>query len=298
MSKNYNDLYLYLVVVESASFTKAARTLNLTTSAVSHAITNLEKRLNTKLLNRTTRSVSCTQPGQQLYERLKPLYEGISQEIEALNDFSNEVMGVVRFNASENVCKHYIYPRLKEYIAANPRLSVEFCSDLSFIDIVAQGFDFGVRLGDDLDQDMVGVQISPPVKMAFVCSPEYIAKFGEVKDIKDLQNHRLGTGLINKSHYILNWEFFDQGRIVRPNLNYQMQTNSVYLLKEAALAGQVIIWGLAEEYAKEIAEGKLVEVLAEYAPTYDPLYLYFSQNRHKTRAMEDIINLLRYKESK
>ncbi|RIY32837.1 LysR family transcriptional regulator [Psittacicella gerlachiana] len=295
MAKNFNDLYLYLVVVQSGGFTSAAKYLNITTSAVSHGITNLENRLKVKLLNRTTRSISCTEAGRKLYERLIPLYDSIEKEILELSNVNNEVRGTIRINASTNICRYLLYPRLKDLLQANPELNLEFYADFNFVDIVEQGFDFGVRLGEELAQDMIAVQISPPIKMHLVASPAYLAKHGTPKTLDELHQHTLACLSLNNKRQYINWEFMKNGNIVKPDLTYSLRSNTPELLKQAALDGTAMVWGFSYEYAAQIESGELVEVLSEFAPVYEPLYLYYPQNRHKSKAMQEVIEALRYK---
>ncbi|RIY33347.1 hypothetical protein CJP74_02095 [Psittacicella melopsittaci] len=296
MLKNFNDLYLFLVVVKSGGFTATAKILNITTSAVSHGITNLEKRLQTKLLNRSTRSVSCTEAGQQLFDSLEPLYSSIEQQLEELERSDSKVSGTIRFNASENICNYVLYPKLAQYMADNPQLNFEFYCDSNFIDIIEHGYDFGVRLGEALAQGMVAVQLTPPLQIAMVASPEYLAKHGTPESVSDLNNHVLGAVCLGTKRQLLNWEFIQNQRIVSPQLNYRIRSNNYGLLKRAALEHKCILWGFRDEFAQEIASGQLVELFTDIVPTYDPLYLYFAQNRYKSRAKQEIIDLLRYKE--
>lgn len=159
-NRNFNDLYAFTQVVKLGNFSRAAQSLGVQPSALSHRMNDLENRLNTKLLNRTTRSMSPTEAGQRLYERIAPMFGGIQEELAALGDLRGKVSGRLRINAAENPAYYLIYPKVRSFLAAFPEVDVEILISNSWSDIVAQGFDFGVRPLGDVAQDMVAIKQS------------------------------------------------------------------------------------------------------------------------------------------
>ncbi|MFC6276323.1 LysR family transcriptional regulator [Psittacicella hinzii] len=293
---NFNELNIFITVVQAGSFTKAAKTLNVTTSAISHAMSGLEAKLETKLLNRTTRSISCTEAGKNLYDRIQPLFAEINLQVEELESFANQAVGTIRINCADNVGQLYLAPRIYPYLKENPKVNLEFYHDANFVDIVKQRFDFGVRLGADLPQDMIGVQISPPLRMLYLAHKSYIHKHGTPQTPLDLVDHVCLGFTLNDRGTVVPWEFVEQGSIQNHSLNYQIRSNSSSLLYDALDKGMGILWLTAGAAQERLATGDYVEVLSTYAPTYDPLYLYYPQNRFKTKAMSEIIELLRYQQ--
>lgn len=178
-NRNLNDLYAFTQVVKLGNFSRAAQSLGVQPSALSHGMNDLENRLNTKLLNRTTRSMSPTGAGQRLYERIAPMFGGIQEELAALGDLRGKVSGRLRINAAENPDYYLIYPKVRSFLAAFPEVDVEILISNSWSDIVAQGFDFGVRPFGDVAQDMVAVPISGERAMCVVAAPDYLTRHGQ-----------------------------------------------------------------------------------------------------------------------
>ncbi|WP_329505147.1 LysR family transcriptional regulator [Haemophilus parainfluenzae] len=292
-NKQFNDLYAFVQVAKLGSFSKAAQALNVQPSALSHRISDLEGRLKIKLLNRTTRAVSTTEAGQQLLERIAPLFSGIQQELGALVDFTHEMRGKIRINCPERPAYELIYPRLSGFFADNPDMELEIFINNRYCDIVAERFDFGVRSGKDVAGDMVAVPISAPNQMALVASPVYLARFGAPKALKELAKHRCAVISFNPEYRLSEWEFMENKQLVKIRVPESLVFNSTLLVKQAALDGLAVAW-LPQSWVQAALEaGKLVEILPQTAITYPPMYLYYPQNRHKTAAMAALIAALR-----
>ncbi|WP_263341601.1 LysR family transcriptional regulator [Neisseria sp. Marseille-Q5346] len=174
--QNFNELNYFLTLAQTQSFVKAGQLLGISSSALSHSMKNLETRLNLRLFNRTTRNVSLTEAGQQLFDQLSPLYQAINQEVDALNDFLNTPSGLIRINAPAMAAEAVLYPKLKPILNQYPKIRLEIVVDDRWADIVKEGFDMDVRLGNDVVKEMVAVPISAPLKMALVASPDYLAQ--------------------------------------------------------------------------------------------------------------------------
>ena len=209
--QNFNELNYFLTLAQTQSFVKAGQLLGISSSALSYSMKNLKTRLNLRLLNRTTRNVSPTEAGQQLFEQLFPLYQAINNEVDALNDFLSTPSGLIRINAPAVAAEAVLYPKLKPILNRYPEIRLEIVVDNRWADIVKEGFDMGVRLGNDVAKEMIAVPISEPLKMALVASPDYLAQHGSPKNIDDLQQHRLIGAKLSAEHGAeMQWEFKDK----------------------------------------------------------------------------------------
>lgn len=189
-NRNFNNLYAFTQVVKLGNFSSAAQALGVQPSALSYRMNDLENRLNTKLLNRTTRSMSPTEAGQRLYERIALMFGGIQEALAALGDLRGKVSGRLRINAAENLAYYLIYPKVRSFLAAFPEVDVEILISNSWSDIVAQGFDFGVRPLSDVAQDMVAVPISGERAMCVVAAPDYLTRQPHLQQHRPDQNRR------------------------------------------------------------------------------------------------------------
>lgn len=290
---NLNELNYFITVAQTSSFVKAGQLLGITSSALSHSMRNLETRLNLRLFNRTTRNVSLTEAGEQLYRQISPLFDSIHQEVDALSHFVNTPSGTIRINAPSIAVEQIIYPKLRDFLPRYPLIKVEIQADNSWADIVKQGFDMGCRLGSDIAKEMIAVKISPPLKMALVASPEYLIGKVIPKQIKELDEHRLIGMRISSQHGTeLPWEFLQAGKMVKYHPHSQFIINN-HLRKQAALDGLGITWTAQTDVEKELASGELVELLTEFAITYDSFYLYYPSRKGHSNVFKLIIDLLK-----
>lgn len=297
-SKQFNDLYAYVQVAKLGSFTKAAMVLGVQPSALSHRMKDLEKSLKIKLLNRTTRSVSTTEAGQQLLERTAPMFATIQQELSALSDFTNKMSGKIRINSSERPVFEFIYPKVRGFLAENPDVELEVFIENSYSDIIAERFDFGVRSGKDVTQGMVAVPISDENTMAVVASPNYIDQFGKPKSLKELIQHRCIVMSINPKYRVSEWEFIHKKQLHKIRVPENLIFNSLKLVQQAAIDGLGVTWLPRTSVQADVQDGRLVELFAESSITYPPMYLYYSKNKHKTHAMAALIEILRWQNNK
>ncbi|PIT22989.1 LysR family transcriptional regulator [Snodgrassella communis] len=290
---NLNELSYFITVAQTSSFVKAGQLLGISSSALSHSMRKLETRLNLRLFNRNTRSVSLTEAGEQLYQKISPLFESINQEVNALSNFISTPSGTIRINAPSIAIEHIIYPKIRDFLPRYPLIRVEIQADNSWADIVKQGFDMGCRLGGDIANEMIAVKISPPLKMALVASPEYLIGKVIPKQIKELDEHRLIGMRISAQHGMeLPWEFTQAGKTIKYHPHSQFMINN-HLRKQAALDGLGIIWTAQADVEKELASGELVELLTEFAITYDSFYLYYPSRKGHSNVFKLIIDTLR-----
>ena len=289
-NRNFNDLYAFVQIVKWGNFSRAAQALNVQPSALSHRISELESRLNIKLLNRTTRSMSPTEAGQQLFDRIAPMFGSIQQEIRALNDFQQNVMGRLRINAAENPAYYLLYPKMQAFLHQFPQVNLEILINNSWIDIVAQGFDFGVRPLNDVAQDMVAVKISAERTMALLASPAYFERLGMPQKLQDIAQHRCIVPAFNEFNRLNEWEFMQNQQLIRISAPESLIFNSVSMVKMALLDRLGLSWLPKYAVEKELAAGLLQELFPELAITYPPMALYYPQNRHKTQAAQALID--------
>jgi len=289
--QNFNELNYFLTLAQTQSFVKAGQLLGISSSALSHSMKNLETRLNLRLFNRTTRNVSLTEAGHQLF----PLYQAINQEVDALNDFLNTPSGLIRINAPAIAAEAVLYPKLKPILNQYPKIRLEIVVDDRWADIVKEGFDMGVRLGNKVAKEMIAVPISAPLKMVLVASPDYLAQHGSPKNIDDLQQHRLiGIKLSAEHGTEIQWEFKYKKELITFTPRSHFSINN-HLRLQAVSDGLGIAWIAHMSVADALNSGHLVELLPEYAMTYEPLYLYYPSRRGHSNVFKLIVDALKVK---
>ncbi len=299
MQENLNDLRTFLVVAREGSFTKAAAQLGVSQSALSHAVKTMEERLGIKLLVRTTRSVSTTQAGERLRQKLTPLFADIDHEMDNLRSVEDgQLHGSLRINATEHAFAVVLWERLQGFIRDNPQVSLELSCDIRFADIVSERFDMGVRLGDDVAKDMIAVRVSPDMRMCLAASPDYLKTCARLKTPHDLTEHECLALRLPTLGGVLEWEFADPkkcGKTVtfQPQGRLVFNVNSVML--RAALAGFGLIWAPRDALRAEIAAGNLVEVLGDWAMQYMGYHLYYPNRRNDSPLFQAMVAALRWR---
>lgn len=292
--QNFNELSHFLAIAEAGSFVRAADKVGVSSSALSHSMRNLETRLNLRLFNRTTRSVSLTEAGKQLFDQVAPLFDAINDEVNALGDFLNTPSGTIRINAPAVAAEAVLYPKLTEFLRQYPKINITVVAENNWVDIVKAGFDMGVRLGDDVAKEMIAVKISEPLKMALVANPDYLAEFGTPKSIDELENHRL-IGMPMASQYgELTWQFKEKGKVVSftPHASFSINTHQH---RQAILDGLGIGWVPQMLIEQALADGRLVELLPKTAMTYAPLYLYYPSRKGNSSVFKLVVECLKLK---
>ena len=291
----FDDLAAFAAVVREGSFTRAAAQVGVSQSALSQTVRALERRLDLKLLNRTTRSVSPTEAGERLYRTVGPRFADIEAELAGLGELRGKPAGTVRITATEHAARTLVWPRLLPWLPHYPDIRIEISSDNRFTDIVAERFDIGVRLGSDVAKDMIAVRMAPDMRVAVVGSPGYFARYPRPRTPQDLTEHDC-IGLRLPTHGgLLNWEFKRRGRIVNAQVTGRLVFNTSDLIIAAALAGLGLAW-LPDDLVKEhIAAGRLVSVLDEWAATYPGYHLYYA-SRRASPALALVVEALRHAE--
>lgn len=290
---NFNELSYFLTVAQTQSFVRAGELLGVSSSALSHSMKNLEKRLNLRLLNRTTRNISLTEAGEQLANKLAPLYRSIHQEVDALSDFLDTPSGHLRINSSSAVAETVLYPKLKDFLKAYPNIHIEVMIENRWVDIVKEQFDMGIRLGDDVAHDMIAVRISDPLKMVLVASADYLKDKPAPASIEELDRHQLiGMRISNQHGQPLEWEFMKNGQVIKYQPKPHFSINN-HLLRQAVLDGLGIAWLVRDIVREDLAKGDLIEVLPDYAMEYEPFYLYYPNRQGHSNAFKLLVEALR-----
>ncbi len=289
------DLVAFLAVARERSFTRAAAQLGVSPSALSHTIRKLEERLGVRLLTRTSRSVSTTEAGERLLERIGPHYDRVGLELDSLTALRDTPAGTLRINCGDQPAESIIGPALAKLLLLYPDLTVELTIDNGFVDIVAERFDAGVRLGETLAQDMVAVRIGPDMQMAIAGSPEYLAKHGAPLTPDDLAGHRC----INLRHQakggISVWDLEKDGRAVNVRVEGQLVVNDIAIVRQAAANGIGLCY-LPKDYLQEkIDVGQLATVLEGWCPPFPGYHLYYPSRRQHSPALAAFIAAVRYR---
>ncbi|RLU07866.1 LysR family transcriptional regulator [Pseudomonas prosekii] len=295
LRENANDLLAFLAVARERSFTKAAAKMGVSQSALSHTIRGLEARLGLRLLTRTTRSVSPTEAGQRLMETVGPHFEEIEIELAALNDLRDTPAGNIRINAMDHALEYILWPVLKPFLAKYPDISVEVCCDYSFVDIAAQGFDAGVRLGEDVAQGMIATRIGPDMRMVVVGSPAYFADRKIPLTPRALTEHQCNNLRLPTNGGLYVWEFKKADESLNVRVSGQVTFNGVYQLLNAALDGFGLSYIPEDLAAPHVAAGKLVQVLEDWCAPFTGFHLYYPSRRLASPAFALLLNALRYK---
>jgi len=295
MQHNFNDLLAFVTVAREGSFTRAAAQLGVSQSALSHTIRGLEAKLGIRLLTRTTRSVSPTDAGARLLATVAPRFDEILAEVAALSELRDKPAGTVRISAAEHVADTVIWPRLEPFLPQYPDIIVEVAVEYGMIDIVANRYDAGVRLGDQVAKDMIAVRIAPDLKMAVVGAPAYFKQHAAPLTPHDLTAHNCINLRLTTYGGLYAWEFEKDGQALNVRVQGQLVYNSSRPMLRAALAG----FGLAcvpEDIAREhIAAGRLVQVLADWMPSFPGYHLYYPSRRQSSPALSLVIDALRYR---
>jgi DNA-binding transcriptional LysR family regulator len=291
--RNLNDLLSFIMVAREGSFTRAAALLGVSQSALSQAISGLERRLDIRLLTRTTRSVSPTAAGERLLKAIGHRFDEIEAELDELTEMRDKPAGTVRITSGEHVLRTTLLPKLTPLLRDYPDIRVEFDVDYGLRDIVADRFDAGVRMGDTIDKDMIAVPIGPPLRMAVAASPAYFATHPFPKSPHDLVNHNCINMRMQTAGGLYVWDFERRGKKLNVRVDGQLIFNTSLPMVEAALAGLGIAFLPEEEFAPHIDEGRLIRVLDDWCGPFPGYYLYYPSRRQPSAAFSLVVSALR-----
>ena len=286
------DLSVFLCTAQQLNFSKAAIELGLTPSALSHSVKALENRLGVRLFNRTTRSVALTEAGERLYARLKPAFRDIDDALEDLNHFRDKPSGNLRITSGRQACELVLLPIASEFLLAYPDIRLEVVESDALLDIVASGFDAGVRFGDRLEADMVSLPIGPPLRSVVVGSPVFFQRHVAPQKPEDLHDlpcirHRFPSGSMYR------WEFEHGGIAQDIEVNGPLTLGDVSLMVGPALQGLGLAYVFENMVSEHLTSGRLIEVLADWCPYYPGLHLYYPSRRHVPAPLKAFIDFVR-----
>jgi DNA-binding transcriptional LysR family regulator len=289
----FAELKAFVAVVERASFVRAANHLGLSASALSQTIRQLETRLSVRLLNRTTRSVAPTAAGARLYQRITPMMQELDSAVGEAIAATGRTAGTLRINTLAVAAKKLIAPRLGRFHTAHPDVVLDIVIDDGVSDIVAGGFDAGIRVGERLEKDMIAVRLTSDVEMMAVASPDYLTCHGEPKTPADLHRHICINWRFPGSGEIYRWQMEKKRKRIELNVEGALISNHQDVVIEGALQGLGILYAYDHDRVREaIAQGRLRRVLADWSPTVPGLFLYYSNRRFLRPALRAFIDCL------
>ncbi len=287
------DLDAFTAVARERSFRKAALKRKVSASSLSEALRRLEARLGVRLLNRTTRSVTPTEAGARLLERLQPTLGDIAAALDQVNSYRDEATGTLRLNVPTVVARVVMPTLAARFMAAYPGITLEIVGEDSFIDVLAAGFDAGVRYDERLEQDMIAVPIGPrQQRFITAASPAYLMANGEPRHPRDVLghaciHHRFSSGIVPA------WEFERGEEMIRLSPPVRLLANTLELEIGIAVAGHGIIRTFEEFLSPAIASGELVEILAEWVSIFPGPYLYYASRRHMPAPLRAFIDFIK-----
>jgi DNA-binding transcriptional LysR family regulator len=287
------DLMAFLIVVEERSFTKAAARLSLSQSSLSLIIRRLEERLALRLLTRTTRSLAPTVAGEQLLATLRPALGNIEAQLAALSEFRDKPAGSIRITAGQHAIDTILWPKLSGFLQNYPDIRVELIAESALTDIVTERFDAGVRLGDQVEKDMIAVRIGPAARMIVVASREFLADRPVPLVPQDLTAHRCINIRLPSYGGFYAWEFEKDGQEIRVRVDGQVAFNGVPQVLAATLDGHGFAYLHEDILRPHIESGRLVQVLADWCPDFPGYHLYYPSRRHPSPAFTMLVSVLR-----
>jgi DNA-binding transcriptional LysR family regulator len=289
------DVLAFLAVARERSFTRAAETLRVTPSAVSHTVSALEKRLGVRLLNRTTRSVTPTEAGERLLMTVGPRFDRIEAEVAAVSALADSPAGTVRITAIDFVADTILWPKLSPLLLQYPQLRLEISTSYRMTDIAAERFDFGVRAGSQVAKDMVAVRISPDYQRVVVGTPGYLKANGVPQHPDDLARHNCITMRLATRGALFPWELKKGKEEIQFRAAGQLTFNNTYQILESALSGSGLAFTPEPLARAHIAAGRLQRVLDDWSPTAAGFYLYYPSRRQQSRAQALVVDALRHR---
>jgi DNA-binding transcriptional LysR family regulator len=294
-SAHLDDLIAFLAVVRERSFTRAAAKRGVSQSALSHTIRRLEARLGLRLLTRTTRSVSTTEAGERLLQRIGPHFEQIETELADLTELRDQPAGTIRITAGEHPAYTVLWPALAKFLPRYPDIKVEVIVDYGLTDIVAQRFDAGVRLGEQVAKDMIAVPIGPNMRMAVVGAPSYFATRSPPRKPQELTEHICINLRLPTHGGLYAWELEKGNRELHVRVDGQLVFNNITLRVNAALDGLGLAFLPEDIVQPYLEEERLMRVLEDWCPPFPGYHLYYPSRRQASAAFALLVDALRYR---
>jgi len=291
---NVTDLMSFIVVARAGSFTRAAAQIGVSQSALSHAMRGLEERLGMRLLTRTTRKVTPTPEGERVLERIAPRLAEIEEELAALIEMRDRPAGTIRITATDYAADTVIWPKLAPVLKDYPDLKVEIVTDYGLTDIIAEKFDAGVRLGEQVSEGMIAVRVGPDFRMLAIGAPSYFAAREKPQTPQDLTDHVCINLRLPTHGGLYAWEFEKDGRELRVRVDGQLTFNTIDPVVNAALEGYGLGYVPESLVRRHIDEGRLIAVLEDWSPPFPGYYLYYPHRRQSSPAFAVVLEAMRY----
>ena len=292
--ESYDQLAIFAVVAQERSFTRAAARLGMSQPALSRAMRQLEERLGVRLLARTTRSVAPTQAGEHLLQVIAPRFDEINSELALLSKFRDRPAGKLRITAGEHAAIAVLQPVLARLLPDHPDLSIEIIVDYGLTDIVAEGFDAGVRLGEQVAKDMIAMRIGPDMRMAVIGSPAYFSHYPKPVIPADLMAHNCITLRMPTHGGLFMWEFEKNGQALNVRIEGQLVFNNIAMRLESVLQGLGLAYMPENVVQADIEQGRLIRVLEDWCEPYSGYHLYYPSRRQSSPAFTLLREALRY----
>jgi DNA-binding transcriptional LysR family regulator len=293
--ENINHLLAFLTIARERSFTRAAAQLGVSQSALSHTMRGLEARLGLRLLTRTTRSVSPTEAGERLVRAVGPRLEEIEAELASLSELREKPAGTIRITTTQHAADTILWPKLAKLVKDHPDINLEISVDSGLTDIVAERYDAGVRLGEQVAKDMIAVRIGPNVRMAVVGAPAYFVKRMPPRKPQDLIGHNCINLRLPTAGGLYAWEFEKNNHELKVRVEGQLVFNTLAQILTATLSGFGLAYvpeGLMQPY---LARGRLQRALEDWCPPFPGYHLYYPSRRQSSPAFALVVEALRYR---
>lgn len=293
MTPDLAGIAVFVTVAEALSFRAASERLGVTRSGVSQAIRRLEERMGVALFQRTTRSVHLTEAGERLYRSVRPALDDLGAAMEAVGELRERPSGMVRLTVSSIAERFLSGSLLAGFLATYPDIHLDITVTDGEFDIVAEGFDAGVRLGEVIEQDMIAIPVSDEQRQMVVGSPDYLARHGAAAHPRDLPKHHCIGWRPNPQVAPYRWEFTESGRDFAVDVNPRVTTNDMRVMIQLACAGAGLTFGMEETFRPYIARAELVPLLEEFCPPFPGFYLYYPNRRNLPLKLRVLVDYLR-----
>jgi DNA-binding transcriptional LysR family regulator len=291
---NLSDILVFLAIAREQSFTRAAVKLGVSQSTLSHTIRELESRLGVRLLTRTTRSVSMTAAGEDLFQTAAPRLEEIDAKLAALTESRETPAGSVRITATDHAIDAIVWPKLRKVLRDYPEIKVEMTVDYGLVDIVEDRYDIGVRFGDQVARDMIAVRISADVQMAIVGAPAYLKGKAVPRSPEDLLKHNCILLRLTTTKGLYAWELEKGKRAVQTRVSGQMTFNFQPQMIRAALDGYGLAFVPEEAVMSHIRKGELQSLMQDWCPKFPGLHAFYPNRRQNSRAFSVVLEALKH----
>ena len=290
-----NVLTAFLAVAEERSFTRAAKRVGVSRSALSHAVRGLERRIGVRLLSRTTRSVAITDAGERLIARLRPALGDVAGVLDEIAHLRERPAGRIRIVAPRLAARMVLGPKLAAFTRAHPEVIVDITTDDSPLDLIAGGFDAGVHLGEFIERDMIATRVSRDQRGIIVGSPKYFETHPRPRSPRDLTAHRCISIVMGRAG-IYRWEFEKGAKTLVVGPNGPLVIDDMDMTLSAAMDGIGLAYTLEEYVAPQLASGALVQVLDDWCPPFPGFFLYYPSRTQQPATLSVLIDALRFVE--